>query len=114
MLGEFRAGQLSLFLPLAVLAVSLDLVWGYSGILSLGQLLAGNDYSWPRAIGATARAVIERMGGHVAGEGYLPLGSQSFEPALTAIQRSGDLLIPPTTLANPLAESRAVQGCRIR
>ena len=38
-LGEFRAGQLSLFLTLAVLAVSLDLVWGYCGILSLGQLL---------------------------------------------------------------------------
>ena len=51
--------------------------------------LAGNDYSWPRAIGATARAVIERMGGRVVGEGYLPLGSQSFEPVLTAIERSG-------------------------
>ena len=51
--------------------------------------LAGNDYSWPRAVGATARAVIERMGGTVAGEGYLPLGSQSFEPILTAIERSG-------------------------
>ena len=38
-LGEFRSGQLSLFLTLAVLAVSLDLVWGYCGILSLGQLL---------------------------------------------------------------------------
>ncbi|MYB03058.1 MAG: ABC transporter substrate-binding protein [Acidimicrobiaceae bacterium] len=51
--------------------------------------LAGNDYSWPRAISATARAVIERMGGHVAGEGYLPLGSEDFEPVLMAIQRSG-------------------------
>ena len=51
--------------------------------------LAGNDYSWPRAISATARAVIERMGGTVAGEGYLPLGSQRFEPVLTAIERSG-------------------------
>ena len=38
-LGDFRSGQLSLFLSLAVLAVSLDLVWGYAGILSLGQLL---------------------------------------------------------------------------
>ena len=38
-LSDFRAGQLSLFLALAVLAVSLDLVWGYAGILSLGQLL---------------------------------------------------------------------------
>ena len=41
-LGEFRAGQLSLFLTLAVLAVSLDLVWGYCGILSLGLC------PWPR------------------------------------------------------------------
>ena len=38
-LGDFRAGQLSLFCSLAVLAVSLGLVWGYAGILSLGQLL---------------------------------------------------------------------------
>lgn len=38
-LGEFRSGQISLFLSLAVLAVSLDLVWGHAGILSLGQLL---------------------------------------------------------------------------
>jgi len=51
--------------------------------------LTGNDYSWPRAISATARIVIERMGGRVAGEGYLPLGSQNFEPVLAAIQRSG-------------------------
>ncbi len=39
LMSDFRAGQLSLFLSLAVLAVSLDLVWGYTGILSLGQLL---------------------------------------------------------------------------
>jgi len=38
-LDEFRTGQLAVFLSLAVLAVSLDLVWGYTGILSLGQLL---------------------------------------------------------------------------
>ncbi len=38
-LGDFRSGQLSLFLSLALLAVSLGLVWGYAGILSLGQLL---------------------------------------------------------------------------
>lgn len=36
-LGAFRGGQLSLFLVLAVLAVSLDLVWGFAGILSFGQ-----------------------------------------------------------------------------
>ena len=37
--GGYRSGQLSLFLVFAALAVSLDFVWGYSGILSLGQLL---------------------------------------------------------------------------
>lgn len=37
--GGYRSGQLSLFLVLAALAVSLDFVWGYTGILSLGQLL---------------------------------------------------------------------------
>lgn len=51
--------------------------------------IAGNDYSWPRAIGATARAVVERTGGTVAGEGYLPVGEKRFEPLLEAIARSG-------------------------
>ena len=53
-LGEFRAGQLSLFLTLAVLAVSLDLVWGYSGILSLGQLLPFGIAAYTTARVATA------------------------------------------------------------
>ncbi len=49
--------------------------------------LAGNDYSWPRAIGTVARSVIEDAGGTVAGEGYLALGTQEFEPVLAAIDR---------------------------
>ncbi len=36
-LGTFRGGQLSLFLILALVAVSLDMVWGFAGILSFGQ-----------------------------------------------------------------------------
>jgi len=35
--GTFRGGQLSLFLVLSLITVSLDLVWGFTGILSLGQ-----------------------------------------------------------------------------
>ena len=50
--------------------------------------LAGNDYSWPRAIGATARAVVESAGGSVAGERYLPLGTRSFEPLISQIERA--------------------------
>ena len=53
-LGDFRAGQLSLFLSLAVLAVSLDLVWGYAGILSLGQLLPFGIAAYTTARIATA------------------------------------------------------------
>ena len=51
--------------------------------------LAGNDYSWPRAIGTAARAVIERMGGTVTGEGYVPLGTEDFEPVISAIAECG-------------------------
>ncbi len=51
--------------------------------------LAGNDYSWPRAIGDTARAIVGRIGGTVAGESYVPVGSGCFEPVLEEIQRTG-------------------------
>lgn len=36
-LSDFRLNLLSKFLAFAVLAVGLDLIWGYTGILSLGQ-----------------------------------------------------------------------------
>lgn len=49
----------------------------------------GNDYSWPRAIGGTARNIVKQMGGKVAGEGYLPVGVTQFETLLEAIGRSG-------------------------
>ncbi|MFN7994958.1 MAG: urea ABC transporter permease subunit UrtC [Bryobacteraceae bacterium] len=37
LLSEFRLNLLSKFLSLAVLALGLDLIWGYTGILSLGH-----------------------------------------------------------------------------
>ncbi len=52
--GVFRSGQLAVFLSLAVLAVSLDLVWGYTGILSLGQLLPFGTAAYVTARMATA------------------------------------------------------------
>ena len=52
--GGYRSGQLSLFLVFAALAVSLDFVWGYSGILSLGQLLPFGIAAYTSAKIATA------------------------------------------------------------
>ena len=51
--------------------------------------LTGNDYSWPRAIGAAAREVIDGMSGTVTGEGYVPLGTQDFAPVISAIHECG-------------------------
>ncbi|MEM8904297.1 MAG: substrate-binding protein [Actinomycetota bacterium] len=49
----------------------------------------GNDYSWPRAIGGTARAIVRQMGGTLAGEGYLPVGARRFDELIESIHRSG-------------------------
>ena len=51
--------------------------------------LTGNDYSWPRAIGAAAREVIDGMSGTVTGEGYVPLGTRDFAPVISAIGECG-------------------------
>ncbi|MFD2671249.1 urea ABC transporter permease subunit UrtC [Marinicrinis sediminis] len=37
MLSDFRLNLLAKFLAFAILAIGLDLIWGYTGILSLGQ-----------------------------------------------------------------------------
>ena len=44
--------------------------------------LIGNDYVWPRASHAKARRFIGEFGGCVAGEAYLPLGTEDFDPCL--------------------------------
>lgn len=51
--------------------------------------LGGNNYSWPRAIGNTSRAIIENMGGTVVGESYLPLGTRSFSCLVDTIGSAG-------------------------
>ena len=38
-LNDFRMNQLGKFLTFAIIAVGLDLIWGYGGMLSLGQAL---------------------------------------------------------------------------
>ncbi len=51
--------------------------------------LVGNDYSWPRAIAQVAGRVVDRIGGTVAGESYLPVGTRNFGSLVDAIARSG-------------------------
>lgn len=51
--------------------------------------VVGNDYCWPRAVGATARRVVERAGGRVIGTRYLDLGCRNFVPLVEQIAASG-------------------------
>ncbi|MFB9903944.1 substrate-binding protein [Allokutzneria oryzae] len=47
--------------------------------------LAGNDYVWPRVMNATARHLVERLGGTVAGERYKPMGTCDFSDVVDDI-----------------------------
>ena len=37
LLSDFRLNQLGKFLTYAIIAIGIDLIWGYGGMLSLGQ-----------------------------------------------------------------------------
>ncbi|MCP3802157.1 substrate-binding protein [Allokutzneria sp. A3M-2-11 16] len=47
--------------------------------------LAGNDYIWPRVMNTTARGLVERLGGTVAGERYKPMGTRDFSDVIEDI-----------------------------
>jgi ABC-type branched-subunit amino acid transport system substrate-binding protein len=51
-------------------------------------VLLGNDYVWPHVSHALARNYIGEVGGEVADDIYLPLGTREFEPVL---ERLADL-----------------------
>ncbi|AHH99837.1 ABC transporter substrate-binding protein [Kutzneria albida] len=60
---------------------------------SRGWYVVGNDYSWPRAVGACARRTVLAEGGRLLGERYVPLSSRDFSPVLEEIERSGAELV---------------------
>lgn len=60
---------------------------------SKGWFVIGNDYVWPRAVGACARKTVLAEGGRMLGERYVPLSSRDFDAVLEAIDRSGAELV---------------------
>jgi ABC-type branched-subunit amino acid transport system substrate-binding protein len=48
----------------------------------------GNDYVWPRRTARAARRYARACRGRVAGEAYLPLGTEDFEDVLRRIERT--------------------------
>ena len=48
--------------------------------------LVGSDYVYPRMVNAIMSHQIDKAGGVVVGEHYLPLGDQALEPAVAAIR----------------------------
>ncbi|MEA2383000.1 MAG: urea transport system substrate-binding protein [Solirubrobacteraceae bacterium] len=77
--------------------------------------LAGNDYCWPQATNACARAAVARAGGTVAEERLVPLGTRDFEPVIDAVQRSGaDCVLSTFVGADAAAFERAFYRAGMR
>ncbi len=49
--------------------------------------IVGDDYVWPRASAAAARAYAESLGARICAERYVRLGSEDFSAVLAAIER---------------------------
>ena len=49
--------------------------------------IVGDDYVWPRASAAVARASAESLGARICAESYVRLGSEDFSAILAAIER---------------------------
>ncbi|WP_086819099.1 ABC transporter substrate-binding protein [Allokutzneria sp. NRRL B-24872] len=75
-LGERPSTQLSTALPVLMKSTGTNV------------FLAGNDYVWPRVMNATARGLVERLGGTVAGERYKPMGTHDFSDVIEDIVAS--------------------------
>jgi branched-chain amino acid transport system substrate-binding protein len=103
-LGERPAAQLAVAVP-RVMERSDGRRW----------FLAGNDYCWPRATNACARAAVARAGGTVAGERLVPLGTPDLEPVVEAVRRSGaDCVLSTFVGADAAAFERAFYRAGLR
>lgn len=62
--------------------------------------VVGDDYNWPRALGAAAHEVVENAGGSVVGEDYVPLGTSDFGTVINNIKTSGADLVMMTLVGS--------------
>jgi diguanylate cyclase (GGDEF)-like protein/PAS domain S-box-containing protein len=72
----------------------------------LKMFFAGNNYEWPRGSIDAAKRVLQRLGGDVVGEEYLPIGAAPGEIAalLEQLARSGaDVFVPYFAGADQIA-----------
>ena len=59
------------------------------------MFFAGNNYEWPRGSIDAGKRILERIGGEVMGEVYLPTGNPDFGELLERLARSGaDVFVP--------------------
>jgi urea transport system permease protein len=78
-LSDFWVGLLPRFIVLAILAVSLDLLWGHTGLLSFGHgaFLAGGAY--------TTALILKHHGPGGPGLSYLAIGLSVLVPVVVAL-----------------------------
>jgi urea transport system permease protein len=112
-LSEFRLGLLGRFLAYAILALGLDLIWGYTGILSLGHGVYFGLGAYCMAmylkLEATGGKLPEFMG--YSGIEQLPFFWQPFRFAWLAVPLA---ILVPATLAALLgycAFRNRIKGC---
>lgn len=51
--------------------------------------VVGDDYIWPRQLGVATRTVVSQVGGSVAGEQFVPLGTTDFSSVIQKVRSSG-------------------------
>jgi branched-chain amino acid transport system permease protein len=108
--GVFRGGQLSLFLVLGLITVSLDLVWGFAGILSLGQSI---PFGIAASLTAQMTLATPELGLVVIAVGVISGAVVAFAIAQAAFRRSlSPIVIGLLTLMLPLTIEAIVRQLR--
>jgi branched-chain amino acid transport system substrate-binding protein len=75
----------------------------------------GDDYCWPRTTSQCARQIVEKSGGSVVAERFVPLGTRDFTPLLEDIHRSDAELVLSTFVgADSVAFERQFHAAGLR